>query len=143
MYIEKKNLFNFSSYLNIITFKLPLKIHIYLVETWICWECNKGSTHTIELTKTIHVLRTWQVLLKIWVDLISWTPWFAIAKWMKEFPKQSKGYSYIWMQYVNIEEATSLPYHIWTMVCGPYVVTLLNWTPILECYMTSFGIKNL
>lgn len=32
----------------------------------------------------------------------------------------------IWVQYANIEEATSLAYHIWIMVCGPYVVTLLN-----------------
>ena len=27
-------------------------------------------------------------------------------------------------------------------VCGPYVVTLINWTPIFEWYMVRFAVKN-
>ena len=28
------------------------------------------------------------------------------------------------------------------IVCGPYVVTLLNWTPIFDWYMARLVVKN-
>jgi hypothetical protein len=31
---------------------------------------------------------------------------------------------------------------ICTMVCGPYVVTLLNWTPKFEWHMARFVVGN-
>ena len=37
-------------------------------------------------------------------------------------------------------EATLHDFH--TRVCGPYVITLLNWTSIIEWYMARFVIKN-
>lgn len=32
--------------------------------------------------------------------------------------------------------------HVHSRVCGPHVVTLLNWTPILEWYRGSLVVKN-
>ena len=31
---------------------------------------------------------------------------------------------------------------IWTMVCGPYLATLLNWTPKFEWHMARFVVGN-
>ena len=31
---------------------------------------------------------------------------------------------------------------LWTKACAPYVVAILNWTPLFELYMARLAFKN-
>ena len=42
------------------------------------------------------------------------------------------------MQFPTLDFAPDHISHIWYMICGPYVVTLLNWKLIFERYMAIF-----
>lgn len=45
---------------------------------------------------------------------------------------------FIGMQFPTLDFAPDHISHIWYMICGPYVVTLLNWKLIFERYMAIF-----